>query len=79
METTGRNGLAEMDVGDDGVRSAKRRRFLCDPSVDSLSEHFSSHSPFSPFFSGSLPGNKSILSTAAAGEFVITRFVLYIN
>lgn len=47
LKTPNRGSLAEMDVADDSMQhSTKRRRFNSDTSVESLSEHFSSHSPF---------------------------------
>ncbi len=47
LQTPKRGSLAEMDVADDSMQhSTKRRRFNSDTSVESLSEHFSSHSPF---------------------------------
>jgi hypothetical protein len=47
LNTPNRGSLSEMDVADDSMQhSTKRRRFNNDTSVESLSEDFSSHSPF---------------------------------
>jgi hypothetical protein len=49
IKSPNRGSIAEMDVADDSMQhSTKRRRFNSnsDTSVESLSEHFSSHSPF---------------------------------
>jgi hypothetical protein len=47
LKTPNRGSIAEMDVADESMQhSTKRRRFNSDTSVESLSEHFSSHSPF---------------------------------
>ncbi|GKZ01121.1 hypothetical protein MPSEU_001063700 [Mayamaea pseudoterrestris] len=56
MDASGRNLAENMDVSDD-VHRVKRRRFVGDFSVDSLSERLSSHSPF---FSNGLAGNMGI-------------------
>jgi hypothetical protein len=65
IDSPGRT-LSEMDVVDDGLRSVKRRRFHMDTNVDSLSEVFSSHSPF---FTNGLHNKKSNLAKSSVQAF----------
>ena len=65
----GGRDLSDMEIADDGLRAAKRRRFHLDTSVDSLSEVFSSHSPFfSAGIHNNNNNNKSSIFSKAGGK-----------
>lgn len=61
IDPANHNSRTDMEVGDEPLQPvSKRRRFHADPAVDSLSDRFSSASPF---FANGMP-NKNFFSVA---------------